>query len=305
MKEQRAMSDFLSRIGGAPISWGVCEAPGWGLMLPYDRVLAEARSLGISAFEQGALGWLPTEPARQREIMQRYGMQLLGGFVPLVLHEPARRDEMLARADAIAADMAACGGTFFITAVVASLDAWYRPELDDAAWVEMLANLERVDTITYAHGLVQAVHPHVDTLIETADEFHRFLNECDVRCCFDTGHLTVGGADVVAIAGEHLDRIAVVHLKDVDPGAAARQRSGELTLMGATKAGMFPSLGDGYVRIAEVVQTLESQGYGGWYVMETDVAIDAEPAEGEGPIRGVARSLAYLRSLDVAAPAAR
>ncbi|MDR7455354.1 MAG: inosose dehydratase, partial [Armatimonadota bacterium] len=27
------------RIGTAPISWGVCEIPGWGPQLPVDRVL--------------------------------------------------------------------------------------------------------------------------------------------------------------------------------------------------------------------------------------------------------------------------
>ena len=29
------------RIAGAPISWGVCEVPGWGYQLPVDRVLRE------------------------------------------------------------------------------------------------------------------------------------------------------------------------------------------------------------------------------------------------------------------------
>ena len=29
----------LERIGGAPITWGVCEVPGWGVMLPADRPL--------------------------------------------------------------------------------------------------------------------------------------------------------------------------------------------------------------------------------------------------------------------------
>ena len=57
------MSTFLDRIAAAPISWGICEAPGWGLQLSVDRVLGEAQSLGIPAFEQGALGWLPTDPA--------------------------------------------------------------------------------------------------------------------------------------------------------------------------------------------------------------------------------------------------
>jgi inosose dehydratase len=90
-----------------------------------------------------------------------------------------------------------------------------------------------------------------------------------------------------------------VHLKDVDSRVAARERSGELDLMEATQAGVFPSIGDGTVKIAEVVDVLESAGYDGWYVMETDVAItDGEPPAGEGPVRGVARSLAYLRTLE-------
>ena len=37
------------RIGIGPISWGVCEVPGWGVMLDADRVLAEMVSLGIDA----------------------------------------------------------------------------------------------------------------------------------------------------------------------------------------------------------------------------------------------------------------
>ncbi|MGB0729067.1 MAG: inosose dehydratase, partial [Ilumatobacteraceae bacterium] len=78
------MSTFLDRIAAAPISWGICEAPGWGLQLSVDRVLGEAQSLGIPAFEQGALGWLPTDPAEQQSKLGEYDMQLLGGFVPLV-----------------------------------------------------------------------------------------------------------------------------------------------------------------------------------------------------------------------------
>ena len=32
------MSTIARRIGGAPISWGVCEAPEWGHELPPERV---------------------------------------------------------------------------------------------------------------------------------------------------------------------------------------------------------------------------------------------------------------------------
>ncbi len=295
------MTDFFDRIAAAPISWGVCEAPGWGLQLPVDRVLAEAQGLGITAFEQGALGWLPTDPDEQRSKLGQYGMRLLGGFVPLVLHDADRRDEQLAEADRIAAAMAAAGGRYYVTAPVPSLDDWHHPDLNDEEWAELLANVDRVADIVAGHGLLQTLHPHVDTVVETAADFQRFLDGCASAFCLDTGHLTIGGADVVDLAQRALDRIGLVHLKDVDADVARRERSGELDLMAATHAGLFPSIGDGVVRIAEVIEVLESAGYDGWYVMETDVALtDGEPPAGEGPVRGVERSLAYLRSLDLA-----
>lgn len=293
------MSSFLDRVAAAPISWGVCEAPGWGLQLPVDRVLAEARELGITALEQGALGWLPTDPAAQRAKLDEYGMRLLGGFVPLVLHDATRRDEQLAEADRIARNMADAGGHFYVTAPVPSLDDWHHPSLTEPEWTELLENLDRVAALCASHGLEQVVHPHVDTAIETSDDFRRFIEGCSSKFCFDTGHLTIGGADVVAVAREHLDRIGIVHLKDVDAAVMARERSGELDLMEATQAGLFPSLGDGDVPLAEVIEILESSGYDGWYVMETDVALtDGEPPLGDGPVRGVERSLAFLRSLE-------
>jgi inosose dehydratase len=295
-------ANFLDRVAAAPISWGICEAPGWGLQLPVDRVLTEARGLGITAIEQGALGWLPTDPNAQRAKLAEYGMQMLGGFVPLVLHDPDQRKATMAIAEDVASNMQAAGGTHFVTAAVGSLSDWFRPAMSDESWAELFANLDRVEAICRAHGLTQVVHPHVDTLIETADEFERFLASSGVRFCFDTGHLTIGGTDVVRIAREQIERIGIVHLKDVDGDVAARLRAGELGLMTATQAGLFPSIGDGIVKIAEVVEALEVGGYDGWYVMETDVALmDGEPPAGEGPVLGVARSLAYLRSLEPSA----
>lgn len=294
------MSSFMSRVAAAPISWGICEAPGWGLQLPVDRVLTEARELGITAMEQGALGWLPTDPDAQKAKLDEYGMALLGGFVPLVLHDAAQRDAQLAEADRIAAAMAAAGGSFYVTCPVPALDDWHHPSLTDAEWDELLANLDRVAAIVAAHGLTQVVHPHLATCIETAEDFDRFIAGCSSKFCFDTGHMTVGGVDVVQVATAHFDRIGIVHLKDVDAAIATRERAGELTLMEATREGVFPAIGDGDVLVAEVVQALESQGYDGWYVMETDVMLPGEPAEGEGPALGVARSLTYLRTLELA-----
>jgi inosose dehydratase len=69
----------------------------------------------------------------------------------------------------------------------------------------------------------------------------------------------------------------------------------EVSLMEATQNGIFTNLGAGDVDILGVVQTLESAGYQGWYVIEQDTALTAGfPAEGEGPSLDVSASLDYL-----------
>ena len=71
--------------------------------------------------------------------------------------------------------------------------------------------------------------------------------------------------------------------------------------MEAVQAGVFAPLGDGDVPVADVIIALERQGYDGLYVLEQDVAITgAEPPAGDGPVRDVAKSVAYLRSLEPA-----
>jgi inosose dehydratase len=298
MKTLWENSTMLDRIAAAPISWGICEVPNWGLQMSPRRVLGEMSGLGIKATELGALGWLPTDNDELRALLAEYGLTVLGGFVPLVLHDPARQAQVVADAESAARTLAGAGASRFVTAVVSSHSAWERPEVDAQGWATLFANLAIVDDIAAEHGLVQVVHQHVDTLIESRDEFVRFLDNSAVRFCLDTGHLFIGGTDPVEIAAGHIDRVGLVHIKDVNAALAARVMSGELTLMGGTQQGLFPSAGSGDVPIAATVRALEQSGYAGWYVLEQDVALtDGEPPLGEGPVHGVRQSIEYLESL--------
>lgn len=290
----------FDRVAAAPISWGICEAPGWGLQLAPERVLGEMRDAGIRATELGALGWLPTDATALRAMLGEHGLDLVGGFVPLVMHRPERRAELEADALTAARTLADGGGTCFVSAAVSSHESWQHLDLDDAQWACLIESLDIVERICADHGLKQVVHPHVNTLIETAAEFQRFLDDSSVRFCLDTGHLFIGGADPVAIAREHSDRVGLVHVKDVNASVAARMRAGEFDLMAATAAGLFPAAGQGDVPIAAVIDLMEAAAFTGWYVLEQDVALtDGEPPAGEGPVVGVRVSLDYLRSLDV------
>lgn len=288
------MGHEIRRLAGAPISWGVCEVPGWGLMLPPERVLGEMASLGLRATELGPIGYLPLDVASLRAQLDRHGLGLAAAFVPLVLHEPSA-DEARAEADRIARLLAQVGADVFVAAVVVD-QAWSpRIELGDEEWQRIARHLAEIEELVGRHGLTLALHPHVGTLVETAADVERMLAISEVGWCLDTGHLLIGGVDPAAFVRDHAGRIVHVHLKDVDAALAARVRDGELSLVAATQAGLFRPLGDGDARIDEVIRRLDASGYERWLVLEQDVAITgSEPPVGAGPALDVKRSIEFL-----------
>ncbi len=295
------MTDFISRVACAPISWGICEVPDWGAMLPTDRVLGEMSGLGFTATELGAVGFLPDDPEELKEKLAEFGMTLLGGFTPVVLHDAAERKATIESATATARLFQKAGATKFVSSVVQDM-GWSNPRPLSAAEQKHMAEMFRViDDICGEHGIEQVLHPHVQTLVETKDDIARVLDTCDVRFCLDTGHMAFGGQDPVEFAKTAFERVGHVHLKDIRLDMVAPVLRREVSLMAATQAGVFTPLGQGDVDILGVVQTLESSGYRGWYVIEQDTAITGEfPAEGDGPVEQVAASLKYLT--DVVAP---
>ncbi len=291
---------FVDRIASAPISWGICEVPGWGRMLPTERVLTEMTDLGILATEYGAPGFLPTEPEAIRGVLDGHGMSLLGGFTPLVLHDSARRDEALARTRAVAELLSRSGASTLVSCPVMD-DDWSVPRpLDRDERAHLVRMLAEVDVICADAGLRQVLHPHVQTVVETSPDVERVLQDCDVAWCLDTGHLAIGGTDPVDFARRAAERVGHVHLKDVRMDLVPSLLDRSTSIMAGVQAGLFPPLGEGDLDLAEVVLTLEQAGYQGWYVIEQDTAITGPlPEAGEGPVTGVATSMRYLHDVVV------
>ena len=76
------------KIAGAPISWGVCEVPGWGYQVRADRVLKEMREVGLVATELGPEGFLPSDPAAMTGVLSEHGLQAVGGFTLATIQCP-------------------------------------------------------------------------------------------------------------------------------------------------------------------------------------------------------------------------
>jgi inosose dehydratase len=291
------------QLAGAPITWGVCEVPGWGTMLPPDRVFAEMAGLGLTATELGPVDdYLPLDAAAIRGALDPHGLTLLGGFVPLVLHVEEERAGALEQARRVASVMARAGASVFVLAIVQDA-GWSAPQpLDDAGWATLAAGVDAVAEATADLGLTTVVHPHQGTLIERRAEVDELARRSDVAWCLDPGHLALGGYDPIEFIDNWGDRVAHVHLKDVDLSVAARLNAGELTLMGAVQAGLFVPLGSGDGRIAELVAALDARGYDGWMVLEQDCAITgAPPAPGEGPVLDARAGLEFLNTIEAGA----
>lgn len=289
------------KIAGAPISWGVCEVPGWGHQLSPDRVLREMRQAGLAATELGPQGFLPGDPIAARRLLDGYGLDCVGTFAPAVLHH-AGHDPV--KDVAIAMDSIIATGASTLVLAAASGTGGYdsRPVLDAGQWATLLANLDRIADHAAARGVTAALHPHVGTMVETADEVARVLSGSMIPLCLDTGHLLIGGSRPLDLARGFTERVAHVHLKDVDAALASQVRSGELTYTQAVARGMYTPLGRGDVDVAGIVTALRVNGFDGWFVLEQDTILDTEP-RGEGPLRDVLASIAYLTDVLTGIPA--
>ncbi|MEV8505000.1 sugar phosphate isomerase/epimerase [Actinoplanes sp. NPDC051475] len=289
------MRSALERVAGAPISWGVCEVPGWGYQMNPDRVLREMVVVGLHATELGSDGFLPPSPEGKAETLATYGLHGLGNFTPVLLHDTdtdpvPEVERVLAGFDAVGADV------LVLSAITGLRGYDARPDLDTAGWNTLLGNLDRLSRLAADRGVRAVLHPHVGTMVETGNDVQKVLEDSSISLCLDTGHLLIGGTDPAALTRQSPDRIAHTHLKDVDDALAKRVQAGELTYTEAVRAGMYKPLGQGDVDIAGVVGHLEANNYTGWYVLEQDAILDEEP-RGEGPVADVRASAEYVRSV--------
>ena len=292
------MTDDVDRIAGAPISWGVCEVPGWGYQLPADQVLSQMSEVGLSATELGPDGFLPGDPDELAKTLASHDLHAVGGFTPFVLHREDV-DPMVELQRLLPAFEAARAGVMVLSADTGLAGYDSRPDLDEEGWRRLLRNLDRVAVRAAEYGIRAVLHPHVGTMVETGTDVQRVLEGSGASLCLDTGHLLIGGTDPAVLAGQVPDRIAHTHLKDVDLGYARKVQSGRLTYTEAVRDGMYRPLGKGDVDVAAIVQHLRGNGYDGWYTLEQDTILTERPAD-EGPVADVRTSVEYLRSLLVA-----
>jgi inosose dehydratase len=124
----------------------------------------------------------------------------------------------------------------------------------------------RLGAYAKERGVTVCFHPHFGTCVFTQSDIDYFAAHADpqyVSFCFDTAHTVLAGIDPVDLIRKYGDRIAYMHLKDVDTYALSKAT-------GREKMASFRALGHGTICFPAVRAALEEVGYDGILCVELD-----------------------------------
>jgi inosose dehydratase len=270
------------RVANAPVSYGAFE---WTVgIVPNvpdpEQVLEAMAAAGYEGSELGPPGYLG-DGRELAERLDRLGLALVGGYVPLELTDASGMVEGMRELEGTLELFLAAAGTAPVPVLA---DAGSEPRLarpgqsardpdlrvPEADWRRLVDNLRRAVDACRTRGFEPTFHQHAGTYVETSAEVERLLDACDVGLLVDTGHMAMCGIDPVAALDRWGERVTVVHLKDLNGRVFAGAGERGWGLEEATRHGVFCELGEGDVDLREFLHRLADSRYEGWLVVEQD-----------------------------------
>jgi inosose dehydratase len=262
------------RLGTNPIGWSNDDLRELGGETPLETCLAEARSAGFEGIELGHK--FPREAAVLRPILDRHGLALVSGWYSANLLERDAPAELEAMRPHMAL-LKELGCSVLILAETSNAihgdrtaKLSRRPVLTDQAWPVFANRLTTLADAVAGEGMAIAYHHHMGTVVQSGPEIDRLMAMTgpNLKLLLDTGHATFAGADPIALARRHRERIAHVHCKDVRSAVMADATRGDWSFLDSVVAGVFTVPGDGSVDFTLVLSELPE--YNGWLVVEAE-----------------------------------
>jgi len=298
------MADTVSResikLGFAPITWNNEDLRAeLGPPVEYTTLLDEVAAAGYAATELG--DGFPRQPATLRAALDERGLSLPSAWCGLRFFTVDAAVD-LEHARRLCAFLAAAGASFVNVAdqgtperkaFACRGDRPDAPHLSESEWDQLAERICQAAAIAAEHGLQATFHAHAGTWVETLDDLEQLLRRAPaplVKLCWDVGHAMCGGIDPVAIVRAYPERIAYIHLKDVDGGVLEGVRRDGVTFNDAVRRRVFTELGRGRLDVPGLISALHAIDYAGWLMVEQDSTWFA-------PAESARISRAYLRGL--------
>ncbi len=270
------------RVANAPCSYGAFEITVGVLpnVPEAEQVLAAIAAAGYEGTELGPPGYLGKGESLG-ERLERNGLLLAGGYIPIRFSEPEHWDDDLA---AMAAtldlfDDAGGDGARPVLADAGSPERQAQPGrsagdpsvgLDETGWRNLATGLARAADLARSRGYEPTFHHHTATYVEAPWEIERVLELTDIGLLLDTGHLALGGGDPVRALRDWHERIDHVHVKDYRRSVLDAVLAERADMAEAWRRGVFCELGTGDVDLRSFFDELTAVGYRGWLVVEQD-----------------------------------
>jgi inosose dehydratase len=272
-------------VAGAPVSFGVFELTpdSDNLVLPSaDEVCATLQETGYLGVDSGPIGFLGRGD-ELRERLARYGLELCGGWVDLPFSDDTAFSASLpaldAALDVFTAVVETSPSRLPLPTLADSGDALRKANpgggaghtLDADGWRTLAKNVGAAADRIRDRGLEPTFHHHACTFVETPDEIDRFLELTDVDLTFDSGHLLLGGGDVLEGWRRWRDRINHLHLKDVRVELAREIVARKGGMIDVWSGGTFVPFGAGDLPMSTFLDEVFAAGFDGWLVVEQDL----------------------------------
>lgn len=269
---------FNVKIGINPISWMNDDLPSLGGETPLETALSEGAEIGYRGFELG--NKFPKEPAALRAVLGKYGLECVSGWYSGQLADAGRTVEQ--EIEAVGPHLrllAENGATVMVYGEVADAiqgkpqPLYKRPRFTSGQqWQDYADKMSAFARHTLAHGVRLSYHHHMGAYVESPADVDRLmaLTGPELGLLFDSGHMTFGGGDAVAVLEKHIARVSHVHCKDVRPAVTKMARNGNWSFLQSVMNGAFSVPGDGCIDFAGVLRLLYQHGYEGWLVVEAE-----------------------------------
>lgn len=261
-------------LGYAAITWGGRD----------DAAIDEISSLGFRGIQlrTAAYDRWGKSPAALTELLASRKLAFVAFSSGMLRLDPATFDDDMALHLKHARFVRECGGAFL--QVVDERPRGRVPAPED--FVSMARRLDELGKRTADLGITLAYHNHFGNLGQAPDEVDAVLSRTDprrVRLLLDIAHWQAGGGDPVQAVRRYADRLAFLHLKDLQ----------RLTPEKGGRTFRFVELGKGEVDVRGVLAELTRAAYAGWGIVELDAVTDPTLT----PLQCAQRSKDYLASI--------
>ncbi|CAN5184837.1 sugar phosphate isomerase/epimerase [soil metagenome] len=245
-------------------------AMGWllwrdfkGRDIPLQEALQDLHELGLDGIEftprSGELEKQGYTRESFIELLNELNLQVSGHYFSAPFYDTARKEEIAQALQERIDSIKSFGGKNII---IGPPDIPSNGENHLTLIKQMAPVLNDLGKRALDQGVEIGLHPHLNTIVETPEEIHAAMEATDPSYVFmspDTGHIYLGGGDVVEILRTYQDRLNYFHFKD---GAGT-----------FTRPDFFPNmreLGRGEVDFPAVMKLLNDIGYTGWINVEQD-----------------------------------